>query len=327
VKFLKALLIVVILLVVAFFLGPKVSYPKVVDQSIKPINISLDSLDQFVKHKEFKLERLKPGNESRIVWADSIRKTKYAIVYLHGFSASPMESNPTHFQIAKKLGANIYLPLLAGHGLDDKESFKELTPNDLIDDAKEAIAIGQLLGDEVIVMSCSTGATLSIYLAGANKEMIDMLVMYSPNIALADPTAKLITGHWGPQIVSSLIGSYWNPSGEGEGDGLKYWTTTYRTEGLMTLQALLDQTMTTDIFEEVTQPYFLGYYYKNDQERDPTVSTDAMLWFDEHTSTPIDDKKVIAFPDAGTHVITNPLKAQNIEAVMDSTLAFIKKEL
>ncbi|HCX22994.1 MAG: esterase [Flammeovirgaceae bacterium] len=327
-KALKVVGIIILLLMIAFFLGPKAQFDPVVDRHINPINITLDSLDRYVKSKEINLPYFKPGNESRLIWVnDSIQKTRYSIVYLHGFSASPMESNPTMFDLAKELGFNLYAPLLAGHGLDDRESFVDLQPNDLINDAKEAIAIGQLLGEDVIVMSCSTGATLSIYLAGANKELIDIMVMYSPNIALADPTAKLVTGHWGTQIVQSIIGDYWNPTGEGEGDGLKYWTTTYRSNGLIALQKLINYTMDEEIFEEVTQPYFLGYYYKNDEERDPTVSTDAMLWFDANTSTSSGDKKVIAFPGAEAHVITNPIKSKSVEAVLDSTLAFVRKEI
>lgn len=311
-------------IILTYYLGPKPGFEPIADPHIDPIVISLDSLDRYVKQKDSFMPKLKPGNESRIIWADSIRKTRYSVVYLHGFTASPMESNPTHFEFAKRMGFNLYLPLLPGHGLDDKESFAHLEPLDLVEAAKEAIAIGQLLGEDVIVMSCSTGATLSIYLAGENKELIDLLIMYSPNIALADPTAKLLTGPWGSQIVTGIIGAYMNPEGEGEGDGLKYWTTTYRTEGLIVLQSLLDQTMTEEVFSKVSQPYFLGYYFKNDTAQDPTVSTDAMLWFDTHSSTPFANKKVIAFPDAGAHVITNPIKAKNVDAVLDSTIQFVE---
>ena len=48
--------------------------------------------------------RLKPDNEARIVWADSSRqKTAYAIVYLHGFSASLGEGDPTDTDIALQI--------------------------------------------------------------------------------------------------------------------------------------------------------------------------------------------------------------------------------
>ncbi|MEQ8472394.1 MAG: alpha/beta hydrolase [Marinoscillum sp.] len=326
-KFLVRTGVVLIILLIVYLVGPKVQFLEIEPPGIDPWNISLDSLDKYVKIKDLEILKLKPNNESRIIWADSLRKTRYSVVYLHGFSASPMESNPVPFEFAKAFGFNLYLPLLPGHGRDDRESFVDLQPNDLIVAAKEAIAIGQLLGEDVIVMSCSTGSTLSIYLAGANKEIIDALIMYSPNIELEDPTAKMITMPWGMQIMKAVTGDYWNPNGEGEGDGLKYWTTTYRTEGLLALQALLDRTMKPEIFKLVTQPYFIGYYYKNEEEKDPTISIEAITWFDKHTSTPERMKELVAFPGAGGHVITNPIKSQASEEVLLATMHYTESVL
>lgn len=326
-KYLIRIGVVFICLLIAYLVGPKVQYGDIASAEIEPWTISLDSLDQYVKIKDLGVRKLKPNNESRIVWADSIRKTRYSVVYLHGFSASPMESDPVHFEFAKAFGFNLYLPLLPGHGRNDRESFADLEPNDLIFAAKEAIAIGQLLGDDVIVMSCSTGSTLSIYLAGANQELIDALIMYSPNIALKDPTAQLITMPWGVQIMKAVAGDYWNPDGDGEGDGLKYWTTTYRTEGLLALQTLIDETMSPEVFEKVTQPYFVGYYYKSEAESDPTISTDAILRFDEQTATPAQMKVLMPFPDAGAHVITNPIKSDASVAVLDATISYAESVL
>ena len=100
-------------------------------------------------------------------------------------------------EFAKRYGCNLYLPRLAGHGIDDDDSFSDLRPEDLIASAKEAIAIGQLLGEKLILMSCSTGSTLSIYLSAENPEIVDAQFMFAPNIALHDPSAKLMTGPWG----------------------------------------------------------------------------------------------------------------------------------
>lgn len=327
-KRLLKILILPLILFLVYLLGPRPQFDELEGPNIKLMNISLDSLDRYVKAKDLDIPDLKADNASRIVWADSIRKTRYSVVYLHGFSASPMESNPTHLGFARQFGFNIYLPLLAGHGRNSVESFADLQPNDLIRDAKEAIAIGQLIGEDVIVMSCSTGSTLAIYLAGENKELIDALIMYSPNIALKDPTAKLVTGPWGRQIIQQVVGPYWNPNAPEEGgDGQKYWTRTYRTEGLIALQSLLDQTMTTEVFEKITQPYFLGYYYKNDAEQDGTISTDAIRSFVLQTATSETQKMVVAFPDAGEHVIANPLKGRSVQNVQDSTARFAKQIL
>ena len=67
-------------------------------------------LETYIKNNEAN-HKLKPDNEARIVWAnDSLKnKTEYAIVYLHGFSASQFEGAPTHTNIAKMFGYNITL--------------------------------------------------------------------------------------------------------------------------------------------------------------------------------------------------------------------------
>src|SRR5690606_2388877 len=74
-------------------------------------------------HQQESLHKLKPDNEARIIWADDSTKsrTPYALVYLHGFSASQEEGDPVHTRFAKTFGCNLYLPRLAEHGIDTTE--------------------------------------------------------------------------------------------------------------------------------------------------------------------------------------------------------------
>ncbi|MFY0627488.1 MAG: alpha/beta hydrolase [Reichenbachiella sp.] len=310
-----------------YLLGPKANYKKV-NPSISLLNIPIDSIDQYLINKENDFPNIKIHNESRIVWADLIKKTKYSIVYLHGFSAGVMESNPVHVNLAKKYGCNLYLPRLSGHGLADKESFKNLTPNDLVEDAKEAIAIGNIIGEKVIVLSCSTGGTLSIYLTAHNPELIHSQILYSPNISLYDPLAKTITEPWGREILKYNLGDYKKGRAKDYGTRIEdYWTLDYRIEGLIALQSLIDQTMIESTFSMISSPYFMGYYYKNEKESDHVVSVDAMQAFDQNTSTPDNLKVNKAFPNVGVHVIASDLKSKDIEGVINSTSAFIEEVL
>ena len=50
---------------------------------------------------------VKPENEARIIWQnDSLKnKTEYAVVYLHGFSASQEEGDPVHTRTSPKNSA------------------------------------------------------------------------------------------------------------------------------------------------------------------------------------------------------------------------------
>ena len=57
-----------------------------------------------------------PGTEKRIRWSAGREPTDYAIVYLHGFSATRQELAPMLDRLADALGANLFETRLAGHG-------------------------------------------------------------------------------------------------------------------------------------------------------------------------------------------------------------------
>ena len=108
-KFLKWLGILLLLLIVLYFLGPQPASPKyAIDLPVIPGDPA--TLDKYIKDHEA-LHKLKPENEARIMWLnDSLKeKTEYAVVYLHGFSASQEEGDPVHYDFAKKFGCNLYL--------------------------------------------------------------------------------------------------------------------------------------------------------------------------------------------------------------------------
>lgn len=322
--FLKILAVLIVILSLVFVLGPKQDFPAF-DGQISPITMPLDQLADYVEHKEDSIQNLRPDNQSALVWYDSIRKTPYALVYLHGWSASSMEGDPLHRRFAKRYGMNLYLPLLTGHGLDTKESFIDLTPRQLIESAKEAIAIGQLLGDKVILMTCSTGATLGAYLAANNPELVEGIIMYSPNIDVHDPMASLLTKPWGLQMAKQVAGPYYHFDMPPGGD--KYWTTTYRTEGLIALKTLVDETMTKQTFDKIDDPIYIGYYYKDEDHFDDVVSIDAMKAFYEEIETPADKKRIDVFPNGGGHVFISSITNKDLSEVESKLYDFSENTL
>ncbi len=308
----------------AFVLGPKPQYP-VIEEKVEALTIPLTEIDQYVQKKEATF-LLKENNEARVIWADSIpSKTSYSIVFVHGFSASPMAATPVIQEIAAKYGFNLYLARLSGHGMEGKESFVKLTPKDLIDSVKEAIAIGNLLGEKTIVMASSTGATLSAYLAAYNPSNVDALLFYAPLISLEDPSGKLLSYPWGLQIARKVMGSNYRKIQTDLPQMKKYWTMEYRLEGLVAVQYLLDETMKMSVFEKIHQPLFVGYYYKNDTLRDNIISVDAANNFFESVSTPTNQKKLVAFPDANTHVLLCDFQVNDLDAVKGETYRFLDK--
>lgn len=311
-------LITIALVGIIFLLGPTPSYESF-DGQLPQLELSLAELDSYIAEKEVNIKNLKPDNEARIIWADSIRKTTYSIVYLHGFSASAMEGRPVHQQVARHLGANLYLARLPEHGIKDKDSFKTLTPKKWIDAAKEAIAIGNMLGERLIVMSCSTGSPLALYISSQNPDVVTAQVLYSPNIALYNNMSKLLTYPWGVQIGNQVLGGEYNTI---DADA-RYWTKTYHNNGIYAMLHLLESTMQPEILRQIDEPIMLAYYYKNEMEQDKVVSVEAMKWMMETISTPKAQQWDIPFPDADSHVIASDIASQDWQSVQAKTIAFI----
>ena len=312
------------LLVAAALAGPRPGFPDL-DMSLQELNIPLSGLGGFIQKKEAIIKGLKPDNEARIVWADSVRRTPYSIVYLHGWSASQEEGDPIHEELAKRYGCNLFLSRLAGHGINSKESFKDLTPNELWESAKEALLIGNLIGEKTILMSCSTGGTLSNYLAANFPDRVHAQLLFSPNIDIYDNSTELLTLPWGKQLARQIIGDYHSFTPPKE--ALQYWTTTYRTEGLICLKWLVEETMTPDVWAKIHQPLFMGYYYKNEEEQDQTVSVAAMKEFFENVAIPADKKREAAFPNAGVHVVLSRIHSKDLPSVRKETFAFVEEVL
>ena len=313
----------ILIIILAYWQGPKPVFENVPDK-IPKIDLKLDQLDSAIRVKESLFPNLKEENESRIIWADSVRKTPYAMVYLHGFSAGVMESEPVHQMLAKKYGCNLYLARLSHHGLSGNDAFEGLTPASLMESAAEALAIGQLIGDKVILVSCSTGGTLSIFLTAQNPKAVAAQILYSPNTAIDDPSAMLLNKPWGGKLINMVMGNYKIADSVYYGTPIeKYWTLTYRSEALVALQELLDQTMKDEIFQKIKSPYFIGYYFKTEEESDHVISVPGILNFDSKTQTPNDLKRVVPFPNVGHHVIASELQSKDISSVIRETSLFL----
>ncbi len=325
-KFLKLFLVLLVILVLGFVLGPKVATPDL-DRSLPEVPSNLKVLEEELLQRETLKENIRPDNEARIIWADSLpQKTAYSIVYLHGWSASQEEGDPIHLETAKRYGCNLYLPRLAGHGLEEEEPMLHLTADTLIESAKEAIAVGKQLGEKVIVMATSTGGTLALHLAGGDPDIAGLL-LYSPNIEIFDPNAKLLSGPWGLQLARVVKQSDYHEFDREDALKNKYWTTKYRIEALTQLQALVETTMTSPTFKAVTQPTFLGYFYKNDSIQDDVVSVPAMLEMFDLLGTWGDKKRKVAFPNAGDHVLTSYVTSKDLGSVRSETFRFLEEVL
>jgi esterase/lipase len=268
--------------------------------------------------------KIKPNNEAKIIWADSSKtQTDYAIVYLHGFSASQMEGDPVHQNIAKQFNCNLYLARLAEHGIDTTEDLVNLTADQYWESAKLAFAIGKQIGKKVILMSTSTGGTLALQLAATYPEIAG-LILYSPNIEVFNSAAPLLDNPWGLQIGRAVLKSNYVDIKYKDSAYPKYWNTHYRIEAVVALQNLLEATMTETTFKKIHQPTLALYYYKDEANQDNVVKVSAIQKMMQQISTPSNLKMEMAMPNTGNHVIASPIVSKDIVSVEQATAKFMK---
>jgi len=196
--------------------------------------IDIDNLDNLLEGQEKMVNGLRPGTEKKIVWAgESGVKSKTSIVFIHGFSASRVETYPAIDLIAAELNANVYFTRLRGHGQDGR-ALAEATYEQLLDDTIEAIEIGKSIGDNLVLIGCSTGCSL-IHIALDQNQDIKAAIYISPNFgpkpikgqALRIPGAKF--------LVPLIFGKEHSIEAKND-DYVTCWTTKYPTKALFTIK-------------------------------------------------------------------------------------------
>lgn len=264
---LKSLAGLLLALAALFFLGPVNEFGPDTPTARQAPPTALADLDPWLQTSESKFEGLRPGTAKGVVWASADKQqTPWSVVYIHGFSATRLETAPLADQVAKALGANLFYTRLSGHGLPG-QAMGEASAQDWMADTLEAVRIGKTLGRKVLVISCSTGSTLSTWL-GTTPQAADVsaFVFISPNFGLKNKMSELINGHWGQQIATAI-----------SGDTIRYeqtdprevvaWTGSYPTKALFPMMALVKKVRDSDL--SAFQKPVLVLYSAADQTVDP----------------------------------------------------------
>lgn len=262
-----ALLFAVVVFVAAavFVAGPRVD----VDYRPRAVALPVD-LDAYLRDGEARFPAVVPGAEKTIVWARLEKtRTPLAIVYLHGFSATRQETAPLCERVAAHFGANLYYTRLTGHGLGG-EALAGATVNDWLNDAEEALRIGERLGEKVVVVGCSTGGALAAWLAAkADEPNVLGYVLLSPNFAPKDPKTRYLTWPWANQFIPKMVGEQmtWPQL---NAQHARYWTTSYPTIALIPMMGLCKVAQALDL-TRIEKPLLMIY-----SPRDQVVDVAAM---------------------------------------------------
>ena len=315
----------ILVIIAALFLGPSPAKPKW-NLDLPKVPSEALALDSYVRQKESK-HKLKPDNEARIEWVDSAKgKTKYSVVYLHGFSASQKEGDPVHKRFARQFGCNLYLARLADHGIDTTDAMMNFTTDRWWESSKEALAIGRAIGENVILMSTSTGGTMALALAAAFPDQVYALINMSPNIRINNGAAFILNDPWGLQVARLVKGGNYN-TWDASQERARYWYNNYRLEATVQLQEMLESKMNKKTFNKISQPCLTLYYYKNEEEQDPEVKVSAMLEMMDELSTPVNQKSAVPIPTAGAHVLGSTMVSKDVESVYNEMEKFAKDVL
>ncbi len=280
--------------------------------------ITLPAMAEAFEEQESRESDLVPGAQRRITLHDS-EPTPYSVVYIHGFTASPVEVDPLPQNVASALGANLFQQRLAGHGMKDDEALGRVTAADWYADALYALAVGMRLGEQVILMGSSTGATLISILVQQYPQEIAAAVLISPNYGITDPASFVSTGPWGVAITELFVGEYIESEPLSELHGL-FWTTRYPSRAIPEMLSLV------------------RYANRQDHRQIPV----PLLQFSAPTDTVVrhergvavfeawgSDEKVLILvedsTDPGQHVITGAIRSPNTtDRVGDEVVSFVQ---
>lgn len=318
----KYLLFLVAGLAVLFALGPS-------EEADTKVAFKADSMgddvDAYLAQKESAFADIIPGAEKRVVWADPLTKSKtdYAVVYVHGFSATSEEIRPVPDEVAKALGANLHFTRLAGHGRG-ADPMAEASVNKWMNDVAEALAVGQRLGDKVVVISTSTGGTLMTLAATKPALMRNVVgnVMVAPNFAVQAAGADILLLPWARQLIPHAFGEYreWEPQNE---EQRKWWSTRYPNVALLPMQAAVKAAGAV-AYEELDLPTLFIFHPEDGVVKSEVTEQVAARW-GENSGTKATVQRVEQSDDTSKHVVAGAiLDPDNTELVTKSILDWIK---
>jgi alpha-beta hydrolase superfamily lysophospholipase len=279
-------------------------------------------LDLYLREGEAQHAGVRPQLAKGIVWRDPVLRgrTSVSLVYLHGFSASRKDIAPVVEMAAGEMQANAFFTRLAAHGLDNPGAFATVTPQDWLDDAREALAIGRRIGDRTVLIGISTGALLATIVALEQQSpTIAALVLLSPNFALRDWRAQFLSGPLGPLLARIALGSDHSFRPENPRHG-EFWTSRYPSRGVVALMDLVNRARALRL-AELQVPTLTVY-----TEHDTVVDVGVIRA--RHAEIGAPRKRIVDLPAGRRHELTGAaLAPETVEPVVHEIVDFLSSRL
>ncbi len=232
-------------------------------------------VEGYLAAREARYDDIRPDSQKRVIWAGTPEtRTPLAIVYLHGFSASSQEIRPVPDMVAQALGANLVYARFRGHGRDG-DAMAEATASDWLADATEALAVARAVGERVVILATSTGATVATLILSdpSLREGVAAAILVSPNFGINNPLAPLLTWpgarYWLPLVAGQRRRfEPRNPEQAAE------WTTEYPSTAVFPMAALVARARALD---PATIPVPALFYYSDADKVVRPDLTDSVL--------------------------------------------------
>jgi len=194
----------------------------------------ISSIEESIRLDELRYKNLRPNVEKKILWADKPSiKTKISLVFIHGFSASRFELSPVIENVAKELKANVFFTRLTGHG-QNGELLASATFNDWIKDTEEAIKIGHILGDNIVLIGSSTGCSL-IHSILETQQNISSVIYVSPNFGMRSLIGQLLRIPGIKRLLPIFLGKELTFTSENP-EHKRCWTLSYPPRALLAIK-------------------------------------------------------------------------------------------
>ncbi len=285
-----------------------------------------EGVQVYFESIESAFDDITAGVEKRVVWQDGFKeqRTPFSILYIHGFSATSEEIRHVPDRVADALGANLVYTRLQGHGRDG-DAMAEATVEGWMNDVAEGLAAARAVGDQVIVMSTSTGGTLSaaVALDPAMSENVAAMIFVSPNFQIQAAGRQLLTWPAAREWLPYLIGDTraWEPYNEDHG---RFWTTSYPTVAVLPMAAIVKAAVAED-YSDVNIPALFWF-----SMNDTVVVPEATHGFAAAWGGPTTVQNVTMGPsdDPDSHVIAGDIMSPDqTDSTVDGMLTWLRETL
>ncbi|MBN1534256.1 MAG: alpha/beta fold hydrolase [Spirochaetes bacterium] len=283
------------------------------------------TFDEFYAQKLAKSRELgvRANNEEKLI--RFAEKTPVALLYIHGYGASRAEGELVMERIARDLKANTYFLRLPGHGIN-VEAHALATAKDHLDEAITTIDMMHRLGDKVVVVGTSMGGIIATYIAANYPDKLDALVLVSPFYQFGSASAKLTNFYPTFKLLTAVMPRRPSRPIPKEADNWSlYWYPNQYMKSLRQLVQLRNLASRDSVYERVTKPVLLLYYYKDAENSDHTADVNTMLeaygTFNNGTPDPLSRKVCI---EKGNHVLMSRFEEVDYDAVQKAVVDYVR---